>query len=82
MLYVPTHTFQALATPQATVERDTPGSCDLDSSLQSKPDTMRSQDDMDGLDEEAPLKPGSSGSKSSRSSMKSMLCEWERCGRG
>ena len=58
---------QGLATPQASVERDTPGSCDLDSSIQSKPDTVRSHDDMD---DEAPLK---TGTKSSRSSMKSRL---------
>ncbi len=51
------------------MEQDTPASCDLDTSLQSRADSGRSQDEMDALDDEAPLK--TSVNKPSRSSMKS-----------
>ena len=51
-----------------SVEQETPLSCDLDISLPSKMDTSQGQEDMEGLDDEAPLK---NSNKMTRSSLKS-----------
>lgn len=54
--------------PTALVDQEAPLSCDLDISLQSKTDTSQGQEDMEGLDDEVPLK---NINKMSRSSLKS-----------
>lgn len=61
-----------MTTPMGSVEQETPHSCDLDSSIQSKADTGRSHDELDVLDDEAPLK---SSSKYTKSSVKSKLVD-------
>lgn len=55
------------------MELETPLSCDVDTSLQSKTDTSRGQEDMEGLDDEAPLKNSNRASSSLKS--KRITCQ-------